>query len=590
MNCVYKGYFPDEWKKANVVPIFKKNDKQNLKNYRPVSLLPICSKMFERILYNHIFKYLSKEDLICHNQSGFKPGDSCVYQLLSISHEIRKSFDNNLEVRGIFLDISKAFDRVWHDGLLYKLKQNGIKGNLMKLLSSFLNNRKQRVLLNGRFSSWRNISAGVPQGSILGPLLFLVYINDLCDGLESSPRLFADDISLFSPVNDINLTAIQMNRDLNLISNWAHQWKMQFNPDPLKQAQEVIFSRKRKDIIHPNLIFNNSVVNKVPCQKHLGLLLDHKLDFNDHLKVISAKFSKGVGLLRKLNHILPRSSLLTIYKSFIRPHLDFGDIVFNQAFNESFHNKLETLQYSAALATTGAIRGSSREKLYQELGLESLKLRRWYRKLVVFYKINASKCPTYLYKLIPKRECPYQTRQLKDIPLINVKHDFFKNSFFPSTIIDWNNMDDNIRFSPSLEVFKKSILNVIRPKENHTFDIHNPVGVKLLTRLRLGLSHLHEHKFKFNFQDCLNPLCVCNVNVENNTHFFLHCQNYNVERQTLFNKIANINALVLNLCDAELVHVLLYGDASFSFQENKSLLKASIAFILETKRFDGPLI
>ena len=319
-------------------------------------------------------------------------------------------------------------------------------------------------------------------------------------------------------------------------------------------------------------------------------MLDHKLDFNDHLKVISAKFSKGVGLLRKLNHILPRSSLLTIYKSFIRPHLDFGDIVFNQAFNESFHNKLETLQYSAALAITGAIRGSSREKLYQELGLESLKLRRWYRKLVVFYKINASKCPTYLYKLIPKRECPYQTRQLKDIPLINVKHDFFKNSFFPSTIIDWNNMDDNIRFSPSLEVFKKSILNVIRPKENHTFDIHNPVGVKLLTRLRLGLSHLHEHKFKFNFQDCLNPLCVCNVNVENNTHFFLHCQNYNVERQILFDKIANINALVLNLCDAELVHVLLYGDASFSFQENKSLLKASIAFILETKRFDGPLM
>ena len=102
----------------------------------------------------------------------------------------------------------------------------------MKLLSSFLNNRKQRVLLNGRFSSWRNISAGVPQGSILGLLLFLVYINDLCDGLESSPRLFADDISLFSPVNDINLTAIQMNRDLNLISNWAHQWKIQFNPDP----------------------------------------------------------------------------------------------------------------------------------------------------------------------------------------------------------------------------------------------------------------------------------------------------------------------------------------------------------------------
>ena len=134
-----------------------------------------------------------------------------------------------------------------------------------------------------------------------------------------------------------------MNRDLKLINDWAYQWKMQFNPDPLKQAQEVIFSRKLKDINHPNLIFNDSVVNKVSCQKHLGLLLDHKLDFNEHLKIVTSKVSKGVGLLRKLNRILPRSSLLTIYKSFVRPHLDYGDIVFNQAFNESFHNKLEKL-------------------------------------------------------------------------------------------------------------------------------------------------------------------------------------------------------------------------------------------------------
>ena len=116
--------------------------------------------------------------------------------------------------------------------------------------------------------------------------------------------------------------------------------------------------------------------------------MDHKLDFNEHLKIVTSKVSKGVGLLRKLNRILPRSSLLTIYKSFIRPHLDYGDIVFNQAFNESFHNKLEKLQYSAALAITGAIRGSSKERLYAESGLESLQLLRWFRKLVVFYKLN----------------------------------------------------------------------------------------------------------------------------------------------------------------------------------------------------------
>ena len=159
---------------------------------------------------------------------------------------------------------------------------------------------------------------------------------------------------------------------------------MQFNPDPLTKAQEVIL----KDINHPNLIFNNSVVNKVSCQKHLGLLLDHKLDFNEHLKIVTSKVSKGVGLLRKLNRILPRSLLLTIYKSFVRPHLDYGDIVFNQAFNESFHNKLEKLQYSATVAITGAIRGTSKKKLYAESGLEFQQLQRWFRKLVVFYKSN----------------------------------------------------------------------------------------------------------------------------------------------------------------------------------------------------------
>ena len=192
---------------------------------------------------------------------------------------------------------------------------------MRELLSSFLNKRQQGVLLNGQHSSWTNISAGVPQGSILGPLLFLVYINDLCDGLTSSPRLFADDIFLFSPVNDIHISANQMNRDLTLINEWAHQWKMQFNPDPLKQAQEVIFSRKIKEINHLDLIFNNRAVNRVSCQKHLGLLLDQKLDFNEHLKAVISKVSRGVGLLRKLNRILSRSFLI-IYKSFVRPHLD----------------------------------------------------------------------------------------------------------------------------------------------------------------------------------------------------------------------------------------------------------------------------
>ena len=199
------------------------------------------------------FNFLLENNLISPNQSGFKPGDSCINQLLSITHEIYNSFDEGLEVRSVFLDISKAFDKVWHKGLLFKLSQNGISGNLLDLLSSFLSDRKQRVLLNGQTSEWRNVTAGVPQGSILGPLLFLIYINDLSGDLSSKAKLFADDTSLFSVTHDITTSANELNNDLKKISDWAFQWKMSFNPDPSKQAQEVIFSTKLKKRITPSL-------------------------------------------------------------------------------------------------------------------------------------------------------------------------------------------------------------------------------------------------------------------------------------------------------------------------------------------------
>ena len=150
-SCIKHGKFPNEWKMANVVPVHKKSDKQILKNYRPVSLLPICGKVFERLIYNSLFEYFIENDLISPNQSGFKPGDSCTNQLISITHEIYQSFDDGFEVRGVFLDISKAFDKVWHNGLIYKLKQNGVAGDLLDTLTNFLKERKQRVILNGQY-------------------------------------------------------------------------------------------------------------------------------------------------------------------------------------------------------------------------------------------------------------------------------------------------------------------------------------------------------------------------------------------------------------------------------------------------------
>ena len=153
--------------------------------------------------------------------------------------------DEGYEIRGTFLDISKVFSKVWHKGLVFKLKQNGIFVNLLNILEDFLRNRKQRVVLNGLASNWENIHAGVPQGSIFGPLFFLIYINDLAENLSSNPKHFADDTSLFSVVRDLNTSAIEVNDDLKKIEAWAHQQKMSFNPDHLKQTQGVIFSQKR---------------------------------------------------------------------------------------------------------------------------------------------------------------------------------------------------------------------------------------------------------------------------------------------------------------------------------------------------------
>ena len=311
-------------------------------------------------------------------------------------------------------------------------------------------------MLNGQQSSWADIKADVPQGSILGPLLFLIYISDMPNCLNSNVKLSADDTSLFSVVHNITDSDNLLNRDLSKTNEWALQWKMSFNPDPTKQAQEIIFSRKTSQRNHPGLMFNNSIVNVTSIHKHLGMIFDSKLSFDEHLKSVLKKISKTVGLLRKFQGILPRTSLITIYKLFARPHLDYGDIIYDQTFNESFHQRIESIQYNAAIAITGAIRGTSSEKLYQELGLESLRSRRWLRKLCLFYKIYKNKSPSYLYNLIPDRMKFYSTRssQIDNTSNIKTRSNFSRNTFFPFTITEWNKLDRDIRNSDCLNVLK----------------------------------------------------------------------------------------------------------------------------------------
>ena len=208
-----------------MTPVFKKGDKQLIKNYRPISLLPIRGKILENIIFNNLYSYPHANNLLTKNQSSFRPGDSTTNQLLYLLDEIHQAFDStkSFEVRAVFLDISKAFDKVWHDGLIFKLEQNGISGNILKLFQNYLSNRKQRVVLNGSYSDLSSVESGVPQGSVLGSLLFLIYINDLERNIKSNVKFFADDTMLFSIVKNPELFANDLNHDLGVIHQWDHQ-------------------------------------------------------------------------------------------------------------------------------------------------------------------------------------------------------------------------------------------------------------------------------------------------------------------------------------------------------------------------------
>ena len=199
---------------------------------------------------------------------------------------------------------------------------------------------------------------------MLGPLLFLIYLNDLSEGLTSLCKIFADDTSLSSKVHNINKSANELNANLEKISQWAYQWKMQFNADPNKQANEVIFSRKSDsaNVFLPPIKFNNNSIPKCPSQKHLGIALDSKLNFSSHVDEKIKKCNKLIGLIRRLSVNHPRKALLTIYKAIIRPHLDYGDVLYDKPNNENFQDKIEKVQYRACLAIAGAMQEHQKKK------------------------------------------------------------------------------------------------------------------------------------------------------------------------------------------------------------------------------------
>ena len=300
------GIFPSKLKIAKVIPILKRGDETIFDNYRPMSILPSISKVFERIIFNQIHNYFQVNNLYFCSQYGFRKEHSTELAVLELIDRITQHLDKGTIPINVYLDLSKAFDTLDHNILLHKLKYYGIEGTALRLFESYLNERQQYVDLDGTTSNNNRILTGVPQGSILGPLLFIIYINDIA---QSSKHfnfiIYADDTTLCSTLK-INADATQLNMELNNVSQWLNLNKLSLN---VKIPKAMAFHMPQKKIIQPNIQINGSNIEFVENFMFLGITINSKLNWNSHINKVTNKISKTVGILNKLRSFLPSGVL-----------------------------------------------------------------------------------------------------------------------------------------------------------------------------------------------------------------------------------------------------------------------------------------
>ena len=565
------GIVPKKWKLAHVCAVHKKDDPQLVGNYRPISLLSCISKVLEKLIHKHMFNFFVANNGISSLQSGFVPNDSTVNQLAYIYHTFCQAMDEGKEIRAVFCDISKAFDRVWHKGLLYKLSQKGISGSLLTWLSDYLNGRRQCVVLNGYVSDPLPIQAGVPQGSILGPLLFVIFINDIVEEIQSNIRLFADDTSLYVLVEDPASAAVKLNADLSKISEWADNWLVTFNPS---KTESIVISRKHTKPQHPPLTMYNTTISEVEIHKHLGVVLSSNGQWRAHLDMVKEKAWKRVNVLRSLKFILDRRSLEILFTTFVRPILEYSDVVWDN-LTQAEEYDLEQIQLEALRIISGNTRLVSLTKLYAETGFLTLSSRRLMHRLILFYKMKNYLTPAYLASLVPELEVArYRTRNPLDVRPPRCRTQFYSNSFLPSTIKSWNNLPPEIRNSDSVSIFKSQI-NILFGKTSIPSYFY--FGDRFLNiqhaRLRTHCSNLKEHLYSKNIIE--DPFCICGE-VETSEHFFLECTIY--DEHTIM--VDNLQAFL-----PITIPRLLYGDPSLDEHSNLAIYKEVHCFIKASHRF-----
>jgi hypothetical protein len=584
------GKVPKIWKEANLSPIFKKDDKSLVSNYRPISLLSCIGKVQERIVYMHLYKYLKENQLLTWKNSGFKELDSAINQLLFITDKIHKAIEAGKEICLVFLDVSKAFDRVWHSGLLHKARCMGIEGRMFDWLCNYLNDRKIRVVLNGQKSEWKNTTAGVPQGSILGPLLFLIFVNDITDGIETDIHLFADDTSLMEIIENYNDSYAKMNRDLDRLNTWANRWLVTFNA-----TKTVYFkiSRKINPTLNPILQLNGENIKEVKQHKHLGLTFNDSLTWSNHIDNLTTKASKCVGLLRRICYEVPRSCLETLYKSMILPILEYGDIIFDGS-PDLLMERLEKVQRKAALTCTRAYKHTKHTKLLEELGWPPLSQRRKNHRMNVMFKLQHGLLPPYLIQICPpltRDRTSYDLRSGMNITTPQMRTTTYQQSFFPKSIKEWNELDMIARGCPSIDSFKELHKKRNIYKSNPLFRKYSNKSAVNQTRIRLGLSGLSSQRHDYNHID--NPKCLtCHATCEDPPHYFLLCPTYEVARADFLEDICQIlhaNSIEVDFNSNQFVKafidMILNGTELLNEETNSDIFQITQKYIDESKRF-----
>ena len=527
----------------------------------------------ERIVFKHIHNHLIDNDLIYKKQSGFLPGHCTVFQLIDIYHQICYASDNKESTCMIFCDISKAFDRVWHKGLLYKLRQNGINGTLLHWLDSYLSNRNQTVLIGNSISLVKKTNAGVPQGSVLGPLLFLIYVNDIADNLVSVARLYADDSSLAASTNDIDEMEILLNTDMNTISEWAKQWLVTFNPN---KTEAIIFSNRFSRL--PNIKFDGVNVKFVKHHKHLGVTLSEDCKWHEHINQVIKSASKVLNSMRLIKFKVSRKTLNSIYISYMRPILEYASVVWDGCTVYEQEN-LEKMQYEAARIITGLTRSVSINKLIKEIGWISLSDRRKMQKLSIVHRAKLGLLPCYLQDIFPNNVSTishYNLRNSDNFITVPRRTELFNKSFIPSSVDMYNQLDVNIKSSATISSFKTHMREKFKcPSVPNHFIVGNRFYSVIHARLRNGCSALNFDLHRNHLSEV--TFCQCGSPVEDAEHYFFKCPKYVNERITLFRATRQFHPLSTS--------ALLIGKQSLSQRENDILFQHVQSFLKQTRRF-----